>query len=184
VTAPGEDQLLLQTPRFRVVRRRETLADGSIRGREVVVHPGSVVVVPMVDTHTVCLVEVVRIAVERRLVELPAGTLDREEALADAASRELLEETGYRAARIEPVGGFWMSPGILKERMHLFVAHDLSPGPQSLEPGEQITPLLVSWDEAVAMCIDGSIDDAKTVAAILLIDARRRVGDSQIRLLG
>jgi ADP-ribose pyrophosphatase len=67
-----------------------------------------------------------------------------------------------------------MSPGILRERMHLFVARDLVAGPQALEPGEQIRTREVGWDEAVAMCLDGRIEDAKTIAGILLLDARRR----------
>ena len=170
---PG-DESMLEARRFRVVRRRERLADGSSRSREVVLHPGSVVIVPFVDRDTVCLVSVVRTAVDRTLLELPAGTLDRAESLAEAARRELIEETGYRAGQIDPEGAFWMSPGILRERMHLFVARDLEPGPQALEPGEQITTRLVAWADAVAMCRDGAIDDAKTVAGILLVDARRR----------
>ena len=113
-------------------------------------------------------------AVGKTLLELPAGTLDRVESLAEAAARELAEETGYRAGRIEPVAAFWMSPGILRERMHLFVAEDLLPGPQALEPGEQIHTRVVAWNEAVAMCLDGRIDDAKTVAGLLLCDALRR----------
>jgi ADP-ribose pyrophosphatase len=168
------DEELLRTRRFRVVRRRERCADGGSRTREVVLHPGSVVVVPLVAPDRVCLVDVVRSAVGRTLLELPAGTLDREESLAAAARRELVEETGYRAGRIVSVGSFWMSPGILRERMHLFVADELQPGPQALEPGEQITPRVVAWDEAVAMCGDGRIDDAKTIVGIMLLDARRR----------
>jgi ADP-ribose pyrophosphatase len=58
--------------------------------------------------------------------------------------------------------------------MHLFVAEDLVPGPQALEPGEQIRTRVVAWETAVAMCLDGRIEDAKTVAAILLVEARRR----------
>jgi len=137
-----------------------------------------VVVVPLVSPAEVCLVEVVRVAVRRTLLELPAGTLDREESLVAAAGRELTEETGYRAGRLEPVGSFWMSPGILRERMHMFLATHLTAGPQALEPGERITPRVVSWQEAVAMCLDGRIDDAKTVAGILLVDARRRAAVS------
>ena len=175
--AADHDDTLLETRRFTVVRRRETFADGTSRDREIVLHPGSVVVVPLVSADHLCLVEVVRTAVGRPLLELPAGTLDREESLADAARRELLEETGYRAGRIEPAGSFWMSPGILRERMHLFVAEDLTPGPQALEPGEQITTRVVAWNDAVAMCCDGRIDDAKTVAGILLLETRRRIGD-------
>lgn len=171
---PPDDETLLEARRFRVVRRRERMPDGSSRRREVVLHPGSVVVVPFVDDRTLCLVEVVRAAVGRTLLELPAGTLDREESLAEAARRELLEETGYRAGRIEEAGGFWMSPGILRERMHLFVARDLVPGPQALEDGEQISTRVVTLADAVAMCLDGTIDDAKTVAGILLVHARRR----------
>ncbi len=167
-------ELLLTANRFNVVRLEEPCTDGSLRQRDVVVHPGSVVVVPLVSPDEVCLIEVVRLAVGRTLVELPAGTLDREEPLAEAAARELAEETGYRAGRIEPAGSFWMSPGILRERMHLFVAHELVPGPQALEPGERIRPRVVAWEEAVAMCLDGRIEDAKTVAGILLTDARRR----------
>jgi len=117
---------------------------------------------------------VVRVAVGRTLLELPAGTLDRVESLEEAARRELAEETGYRAGRIMPAGAMWMSPGILRERMHLFVAEDLIPGPQALEPGEQIRTRVVAWDEAIAMCLDGRIDDAKTIAGLLLTDARRR----------
>jgi ADP-ribose pyrophosphatase len=169
-----EGELLLETKRFRVVRVSEPCTDGSRREREVVRHPGSVVIVPLVSSQEVCLVEVVRVAVGRTLLELPAGTLDRVESLEEAARRELAEETGYRAGRIVPAGEMWMSPGILRERMHLFVAEDLIAGPQALEPGEQIRTRVVTWDEAIAMCLDGRIDDAKTIAGLLLTAARRR----------
>jgi ADP-ribose pyrophosphatase len=167
-------RLLLETRRFRVEQVDEPCADGSLRPREIVIHPGSVVVVPLVSPTDVCLVEVERVAVGRALLELPAGTLDRPEPPAAAAARELAEETGYRAGCLEAVGGYWMSPGILHERMHLFVATELTPGPQALEPGERIIPRRVAWSEAVAMCLDGRIEDAKTIAGILLVDARRR----------
>jgi ADP-ribose pyrophosphatase len=169
-------QIVYESKRFRVVRIAESLHAGAVapsRTRDVIEHPGSVVVVPMVSPREVCLVEVVRVAVGRTLLELPAGTLDRVESLRDAAARELAEETGYRAGRIEPVASFWMSPGILRERMHLFVADELVPGPQALEPGEQITTRVVALDDAIAMCLNGRIDDAKTVAGLMLLAARR-----------
>ena len=172
--AVAPEERLLETRRFRVVRIPQPCADGTVASREVVIHPGSVAVIPLVTPDEVCLVEVVRVAVGDTLLELPAGTLDREEPLAAAAARELAEETGYRAGTIEAAGSFWMSPGILRERMHLFVARDLTAGPQALEPGEQIRTRNVAWDEAVEMCLDGRTEDAKTIAGILLLDARRR----------
>jgi ADP-ribose pyrophosphatase len=172
----GHRDILFQGRRFSVARVPQPCNDGSIRDREVILHPGSVVVVPMVTPNDVCLVEVVRVAVGKTLLELPAGTLDHgDEPPIETAARELAEETGYHAGRIEAAGEFWMSPGILRERMHLFVAHDLVAGEQALEPGELIQTRVVSWSEAVAMCLDGRIDDAKSVAGILTIDARRRV---------
>jgi len=174
---PGEvlpDEVLLEATRFRVVRRIERVPGGPQRPRDVIEHPGSVVVVPFISPVEVCLVEVVRVAVGRTLLELPAGTLDRVESLEAAAARELAEETGYRSGRLTAAGGFWMSPGILRERMHLFVAENLESGAQDLEPGEQIRVRVVPWGDAIAMCLDGVIDDAKTVAALLLVDARRR----------
>jgi ADP-ribose pyrophosphatase len=170
----SEGEVLLEARRFRVVRRVERCADGTTRIRDIVEHPGSVVVVPMVSEDDVCLIEVVRVAVGTALLELPAGTLDRVESLASAAARELAEETGYRAGRIVAAGSFWMSPGILRERMHLFVAEDLIAGPQALEPGEQIRTRILPWRDAVKMCLDGAIEDAKTIAALLLHDARRK----------
>lgn len=162
--------------RFHVERVAQPCNDGTTRDREVIVHPGSVVIVPLVSADEVCLVEVVRVAVGTALLELPAGTLDRDEPPLETAARELAEETGYRAGRIESAGEFWMSPGILRERMHLFVACDLTAGEQALEPGELITTRIVPWSEAVAMCLDGRIEDAKSVAALLVVDARRRAG--------
>lgn len=177
-SSPSErgGQVVYEAKRFRVVRIAEPLGGGAVaasRTRDVIEHPGSVVVVPMVTPREICLVEVVRVAVGRTLLELPAGTLDRVEPLRDAAARELAEETGYCAGRIEPVASFWMSPGILRERMHLFVADELVPGPQALEPGEQITTRVVAREEAIAMCLDGRIDDAKSVAGLMLLAARR-----------
>lgn len=167
-------EVLLETKRFTVVRMAEPCTDGSQRRREVAIHPGSVVIVPLVSEDEVCLIDVVRIAVGQTLVELPAGTLDRVEPLVEAARRELAEETGYRAKTMTAAGAFWMSPGILRERMHVFVAEDLVAGPQALEPGERITARIVRWDEAIAMCLDGTIQDAKTVAALLAVNERRR----------
>jgi ADP-ribose pyrophosphatase len=171
---PPNAELLLETNRFCVVRQRRTLAGGREFVRDTVQHPGSVVIVPLLDDGRVCLLRNYRVAVGETLIELPAGTLDRDEPPAATAARELAEETGYTAARIEPLTELLMSPGILNERTHVFVARGLAPGRPALEPGEEIETLDVGWDEALAMVDDGQIQDAKSVAALLLYDRLHR----------
>ena len=173
---PPNSELLLETKRFRVVRQRRTLADGREFVRDTVQHPGSVVILPLLDDGRVCLLRNYRVAVGATLIELPAGTLDRDEPPAATAARELTEETGYSAARLEPLTELLMSPGILNERIHVFVATGLSPGVPALEVGEEIETLVVEWSEALLMVEDGRIQDAKTAASLLLYDRlyRRR----------
>jgi ADP-ribose pyrophosphatase len=164
---------LLVTRRFRVVRHTERGPDGKLHVKETVQHPGAVTILPLVADDRVCLIRNYRVAVGCTLVELPAGTLEPGEHPAVTAGRELIEETGYRAGRIEKLCEFFMSPGILNERMHLYVARDLTAGRAALEPGEQIEPLVVTWDEAMQMATDGTIQDAKTLVGLFLYDRLR-----------
>ena len=166
-------EILLKTAKFRVVRKKETLPDGSVHTREIVEHPGAVAIVPMLDEHHVCLIQNVRVAVGQQLIELPAGTLEPNEDPRDTAIRELAEETGYRAETMTPLCEFFMSPGILQERMHLFVATGLTLGEPALETGEQIKTVVVSWSEAMRMAVDGRIHDAKTLVGLLYYDRLR-----------
>jgi ADP-ribose pyrophosphatase len=159
--------ILFQGRRFRVERAVQTMADGSRHVREVVRHPGAVVILPLLDDGRVCFVRNYRVAVGQSLIELPAGTLEPEEDPARAALRELAEETGYRAGRLEHLITFCMSPGILDERMHLYLADGLEPGPMALEAGEDIEPLLCTWEETLNMTRRGDIRDAKPLAGLL-----------------
>ena len=93
---------------------------------------------------------------------------------ADCAARELTEETGYSAGRIEPLADFYTSPGVMDERIWAFVATGLSPGKTNLDAGEQIEVEMVDYDEAVAMCLDGRCRDVKSIAALLTYESRRR----------
>ena len=170
----SDAEVLLKTGRFTVIRREYATPDGCKHVRESVQHPGAVVVLPLLEDARVCLIRNYRHAVEQTLVELPAGTLEPNEDPIRTAARELEEETGYRAGAIEPLCQFFMSPGILNERMHVYLATGLTPGPSRLEPGEQIEPLLVPWSEALAMAEDGRIQDAKTLVALFFYDRRLR----------
>jgi len=162
-----DDPTLFTGSRFRVVRHAWVADDGREHAREIIRHPGAVTIVPLLDDGRVCLIENYRPAVSETLLELPAGTLEPGEDPLQTARRELAEETGYRAGRIEPLAEFFTSPGILDERMHLYLAADLVPGGQSLDAGEQITPRPTSLDDALAMARDGRIRDAKTLVGLL-----------------
>jgi ADP-ribose pyrophosphatase len=145
-----------------------TLSDGTEAQREVVVHRGAVALLPMLDGDRLCLVKNDRYSVGKTLLEVPAGTIDEGEAPDSTAPRELREETGYLAASIEKVAEWWVSPGVMSERMYLYVCRNLKPGPTELQADEKLEPVIVTWDEALAMVADGRIDDAKSMLAILL----------------
>ena len=147
--------------------RRLRARDGREAQREIVRHPGSVAILAFPEPGVVLLERNWREAVGREMLEIPAGTLEPGEASAACAARELAEETGYRAAHLEPMLTLHPSPGILTEEMTVYLASELSRGEPSREAGEEITNVLVPVDEALAMIADGRITDAKTVAAIL-----------------
>jgi ADP-ribose pyrophosphatase len=147
--------------------------DGRPVPRDVVLHPGAVAILALVDAGHVCLVRNHRFIPNEDLLEVPAGTLEPPEPPEAAAPRELAEETGYRAGRWRKLAEFYPSPGVLSERTHLFLAQDLTPGPMDLDEGEQLHPEVVAWDDAVRWALDGTIRDAKTLVALLLWDRLR-----------
>jgi len=142
-------------------------ADGRETTREVILHGGSVAILAFSEPGRVLLEKNWRYALGREVIELPAGTLDEGEDPRACAARELAEETGYRAGRLESLLVIHPSPGILSERLEIFLADDLTPGEPNREAGEQIQNVLVPLDEAYQMIRDGRITDAKTVAALL-----------------
>lgn len=136
--------------------------------REVVRHPGAVLIVPVLDANTVVMIRNWRVAVDEQLWEFPAGKLEPGEPPEAAAPRELEEETGYRADRIRKLGEFYTSPGFTNELMHVFVAEGLTSFAQRLEAGEQIEVAHVALDEAMAMIHDGRLRDGKSIAGLLM----------------
>jgi len=142
--------------------------------REVVVHPGAVVILGLVENETVLLIRNRRYAVGQILLELPAGTLEKNEDPMNCAGRELLEETGYLARRLKPIGSYFTSPGILSEKMYAFAAYDLVKKETALEEGEEIELEPTRLDEAIAMIGDGRVQDAKTIATLMMYDRFHR----------
>jgi len=174
------DEILHESSRFRVVRRKQQPSGKAMLSRDVILHPGAVVIIPRFDDRLlrdggrIYLIRNYRVAVDETLIELPAGTLEPNEDPLECAHRELEEETGYRAAKIEKLHEFYMSPGILNERMHLFLATGLTPGEMNLDEGEQIEVVPTPWNDALTMIDTGEIRDAKTIAGLLFYDRHRR----------
>jgi ADP-ribose pyrophosphatase len=158
----------------RIVRfRLDTVAlpDGSTAIREIIGTPGAVVIVPVTDDGQVRMVRQYRSAAGEFLLELPAGTLEPNESPAQAAPRELAEETGDHAARWRRLTGFYTLPGICDEYLHLFLATGLTPGPTNQEADEFIEVVTLPLDEALAMARRGEIRDAKTIIGLLMAGA-------------
>ena len=171
--APCTSQQLLATPRFTVERRVFARPGAAPLVREFIVHPGAAVILPILPDGRMVLVRQMRRGVESELVELPAGTLDPGEAPIETARRELEEETGFRAGRIEPLAEFFTSPGVMTERMHAFLATELEPVGQSLDEGEQIQVEFFPPGKVRKMLVDGEFRDGKTIATLGLYFLRR-----------
>ncbi len=153
-------------------------ADGRRHRKDVVAHPGSVLIVPVIDREHVVLIRNYRFSADEELWELPAGTLEPvgEDPLR-CAQREIIEETGYRAGRMTPLITFFVCPGISTELMHAFIAEDLQQVGQDLDTTETITPHVVAWKRVMEMLATREIRDAKTIAGLLYYDAFvRRIG--------
>ena len=141
--------------------------DGRVVLREVVEHaPGAAVVAVDADG-SVLLVRQSRPAVDSRLLELPAGLVDPGESPDECAVRELAEETGFTASRLEPLVRFYSSPGFCTELLHLFVASGLEPSAMPRDEEEDIEVVRLPLADAIERVLNGEISDAKTVAGLL-----------------
>lgn len=162
--------------KIRVAVDTTTAPDGSVIRRDMIFHPGAVVILPVLDRDHVVLLRNHRFVIDETLWELPAGTVEPNEPLETCARRELAEETGYTADRWRSLGYLYASPGVLDEKLHLFVAEGLTAGAARPEADEQLEPVTVRFDDAIRMCVAGEVKDAKTITALLLWEKLRAAG--------
>lgn len=140
--------------------------------REVVHHKGSAVILPAFEDGTIGLVRQYRHPAVKYLLELPAGTLNERERPEVGAARELEEELGMRAGRLEKLSEFFVSPGFCEEKMWLYLATDMTACEQKLEDDEFIEIVRVPIERALQMITEGEIEDAKTIIGLLLAAPR------------
>lgn len=154
----------------------EVLEPGGVRvTREVVRHRGSVAALPVTEDGSLILVRQFRYAVGEALWELPAGRLDRGETPEAGVQRELREEIGQRAGRLEKIAFFYTTPGFCDEAMHLFRATGLVSDRAPADDDERIEIGTFTLDQAGAMIATGALREGKTLVAVLLeLDRRRR----------
>ncbi len=148
--------------------------DGKVVQRDYFRYPGAAVVLPVRDDGAIVMIRNYRFAADEHLLELPAGILAEGEPPEICAARELTEETGYKADKIEKLGQFYTGPGTTDEVMHSFLATGLTEGPQDLERYERITVETFSREEVRRMVADGTIHDAKTIATFCLYRLREQ----------
>jgi ADP-ribose pyrophosphatase len=152
------------------------MPDGTTKDREIVIHPGAVVIVARDEQDRVALVRQYRPAIQRETLELPAGTREAGELPETTARRELTEETGLHAASWSKLVEFYSSPGFCTEQMQVFVATGLAPGQPSPEDDELIEVSWIGLADVPRLIAQGQICDAKSIAGLLTYLRNARLG--------
>ena len=175
---PGQRDPAYRGRSIAVFRDAVALPNGRTVELDLVEHPGAAAIVPFEDDETVLLIRQYRYAAGGTIWEVPAGKLDGEEP-AVCAARELEEEVGRRAGRLEALASIWTTPGFTDERIHLFAAYDLEVIPARREEDEIIEVVPTPLPRALELVFCGELDDAKS--ALALLHAAKRMGYLDLR---
>ncbi len=167
-----ESQSIFRGAVFEVVRDRLREENGFEIVREIVRHSGGAGCLPLFDDGRIALVKQYRHPARRELLEIPAGKIESGETPMACAMRELEQEIGFRAGRIEALAEFYSTPGFCEERLYVYLATDLQPVEQNLDHDEFVEVVYLPFTEAVMMAERGEFEDSKTIIALLLA-ARR-----------
>jgi ADP-ribose pyrophosphatase len=153
---------------------RVKLPNGRETTREIVEHPGAVAIVPVLDNGKLLVVKQYRTAARRRLMEIPAGTLEAGEAPLACARRELIEEAGYAAGRLRKLFSCYLAPGYSTEKIHFFLASQLVPTSGRQAEDESIIVQAMDLHEALKAIERGKIQDAKTISALYYLATHQK----------
>ena len=175
MTAKVNDRQIIHRGRvYNLIRENVTLDNGVTTDMEFIEHPGATAIIPMFNDSRVLLLKQYRHSLGEYIWEIPAGTLNPAEELIDCAKRELIEETGYSAEQWQKLGEITPLPGYSDERIHIYLATDLQPAEQDLDKDEIIDVHKVKISEAVEMIKNGDIQDAKSIAGLLMASNHSR----------
>jgi ADP-ribose pyrophosphatase len=163
-----ESEIIFKGAVFDVERDRLREENGIEIIREVVRHPGGAGALPLFDDDRVALVKQYRHPARRELLEIPAGRIEEGETPEMCAAREMEQEIGFRAGRIEKLAEFYTTPGFCEEKLHVYLATDLTPSSQALDHDELVEVVYLDFAEAARMVERGGIEDSKTIIALLL----------------
>jgi ADP-ribose pyrophosphatase len=145
------------------------LADGTLVHREWIKHPGACAIVPLFDNGETILLRQYRYGPARMFWEVPAGKIDSGEPIEQTASRELLEETGYRAKQLQKIGHFYPAIGFCDEIIHVFVASDLGYEASNTDEDERVDAIRFSLENVFTMLYSGEIEDGKTLIVLEML---------------
>jgi ADP-ribose pyrophosphatase len=173
--APTESKSVYQGKTIAVRVDTITAPDGHTYQREIVEHPGAVVMIPVDQSGRLLLVRQWRRPAQQILFELPAGKLEKGEEPSNCAQRELQEEIGYFSNKLTPMGGFFTAPGFCNEYLHLFLAEELQESQLAPDEHEHIEIIPKSLEDALDMIEQGQICDAKTIVGITLYYRRKNL---------
>ena len=152
--------------RFPVQKQFFEHEDGTQHRRDVIVHPGAVLIIPMIDQDTFIMIKQYRHAIQQEIYEFPAGTLEVGEDLVECAQRELQEEIGFKANQLISLGHIYPTPGFCNEIIHCYLAKDLVPSHLELDDGELIESFKITKDEVKNLISKNQLVDSKSLAIL------------------
>jgi ADP-ribose pyrophosphatase len=174
-----DTEIVFKGRAFRVRRDTVRFPDGHTSQLDIIAHPGAVAILPIDKHKHIWFVQQYRHAIGTLLLELPAGTLESGEPPLYCAHRELREEIGMAAGRMEPLGAFYSTPGFTNEYLYIYLASDLQPSPLPKDTDEYLHLISYPITKVYQMLADGELEDAKTICALAL--ARQRLKENHAK---